>query len=99
MIRLTQYINEELKKFPIWCEISLAMFKSAKNLTKENIKDMLSAFCDVEGRFKKFSDYLLDTYPKEYVAYQPSNDEFISKNNNDKICDQIAEFILKYIIK
>ena len=99
MKAITLYINEELRKFPIWCEISLAMFKSAGNLTKDNIKDMLSSFCDVEGRFKKFSDYLSDTYPKEYVAYQPSNDEFISKDNNNKICEQIAEFILKYVVK
>ena len=97
MTHIEQYINEELRKHPLWCEITLNMFKSSKGLTKEQISNMLISLCDIEGRFKKFSDYLNDTYPKEYLAYQPNNDEFLNKENNEKICNQIAEFIFKNI--
>ena len=99
MKNLNIYINEELKKHPLWCEIALSMFKSSKNLTKESISDMLDSFCDIEGRFKKFSDYLAEEYPKEYLAYQPADDDFLSNEKNQKIKDQIAEFIISHIIK
>ena len=97
MLTFNEYIYEELRKFPLWCEISLNMFKSGKNLTKENVSDMLDSFCDVEGRFKKFSDFLADTYSKEYLPYQPNDDEFLNKDNINKIKDQIAEFIIKCV--
>lgn len=93
------YIDEDLKKFPLWCEIVLNMFKTDHNLNKDNVKDMINSFCDVEGRLKKFSDYLADQLPKEYIAYQPNDDEFLNKENNDKVCNQIAEFIIKHISK
>lgn len=93
------FINEELNKHPIWCDVVMMMFQNSKNLTKEEISNMIYSFCDVEGRFKKFSDYLYDKFPKEYLAYQPNNDEFLKKENYNKICDQIAEFINKIIIK
>lgn len=98
MKSLNLYINEELRKFPLWCEIVLSVFKGTKNLTKETVSNMLDNFCDVEGRLKKFSDYLADTYPKEYLAYQPNDDDFLNKENNKKNTEQIAEFIIKTII-
>ena len=69
-----------------------------KNISKEDIKSMISTFCDVDGRLKKFSDCLADEYPKEYLAYQPNDDEFLKKDLEDKVCEQIAEFILKTIV-
>ena len=74
------------------------MFKGAKNISKEDIKSMINTFCDVDGRLKKFSDCLADEYPKEYLAYQPNDDEFLKKDLEDKVCEQIAEFILKTIV-
>ena len=65
---------------------------------KEDIKSMINTFCDVDGRLKKFSDCLADEYPKEYLAYQPNDDEFLKKDLEDKVCEQIAEFILKTIV-
>ena len=97
MKNINEYITEEARKFPLWCEIITNMFKTSKNLTKELIADMLDSFCDVEGRMKKFSDYLADTYSKEYLAYQPNDDEFLKDENKDKIKGQIAEFITKYV--
>lgn len=94
-----EYIFEELYKAPLWCVIATGMFKSSKNLTKESVSDMLDSFCDVEGRLKKYSNYLAETYPKDYLAYQPSDDEFLQDDKKDKIKDQIAEFIIKYIKK
>ena len=73
-------------------------FEGKTNISKEDIKSMINTFCDVEGRLKKFSDCLADEYPKEYLAYQPNHDEYLKKDSEDKICDQIAEFILKTIV-
>lgn len=97
MKSIIEYINEDAAKFPLWCDISLSMFLGAKNLTKETVIDMLNSFCDVEGRLKKFSDYLNSKYPKDYIAYQPADDEFLKKENNEKIVSQIAEFIVKKV--
>jgi hypothetical protein len=97
MIKINEYITEELKKHPLWCEITINMFKSSKNFTKENYSELLDGICDVEGRLKKLSDCLAEKYPKEYLAYQPSDDEFLQDDKKDKIKDQIAEFIVKYI--
>lgn len=98
MLTINQYINEEVRKFPLWCEIVLSMFKDGKSLTKEIVSIMLNNFCSIEGRLKKFSDYLADTYPKEYLPYQPNDDDFLNKENDKKNTDQIAEFIIKTII-
>lgn len=97
MKNLSLYITEELRKHPLWCEVAFSMFKNSKNLTKEHISSMIDSFCDIEGRLKKFSDYLADENPKEYLAYQPNDDEFLNKDNRTKLCDQIAEFIMKTI--
>lgn len=98
MKRINNYINESETKHPLWCMVVLSMLKGAKNVTKESISNMILTMCDVDGRLKKFSNYLADTYPKEYLAYQPNDDEFINKDNNDKLSNQIAEFIIKYVI-
>lgn len=95
---LIEYINEEARKYPLWCDVVLNIFKKSSKLNKEQISDMIISFCDVEGRLKKFSDYLFDIYPKDYLAYQPNNDEFLNKSNDSKIANQISEFILKYIV-
>lgn len=95
---LNIYINESEVKHPLWCMVAMSMFKNGKKLTKESVKSMIETFCDVEGRMKKFSDYLADEYPKEYLAYQPNDDEFLADDKKDKISDQIADFIVNYII-
>ena len=97
MIGIGSYINENMRQHPLWCEIVLSLFKSEGTQTKETVASMIISLCDVEGRLKKFSDYLMEEYPKEYLAYQPGDDEFLSKENNEKICGQIAEFIIKYV--
>ena len=98
MKQLIQYILENENMHPLWCRVGLNMFKGAKNISKEDIKSMINTFCDVDGRLKKFSDCLADEYPKEYLAYQPNDDEFLKKDLEDKVCEQIAEFILKTIV-
>ena len=98
MKTINEYICESKIGHPLWCEIALSMFKNVKSLNKDSISNMLDSFCDVEGRMKKFSDYLAEEYPKEYLAYQPNDDEFLDKGSTDKISNQISEFILKFII-
>ena len=98
MKKIYEYINESEVKHPLWCMVALSMFTGAKNLTKESIKNMIDTFCDVDGRLKKFSNYLNEMYPKEYLAYQPNDDEFLDKSKNNKIAEQISEFIVNYII-
>lgn len=97
-----EYINEELKKHPKWCEIITNMFTfGGHSLTKEQISNMLQYLCSTEGMFKKYSDYLADTRPKEYLPYQPNDDDFLKikgVEDGKKERDQIAEFIIKYIL-
>lgn len=105
MKTINEYIYENENKHPLWCKIAMAMFIGAngigsnrvKNLTKESVTGMINTLCDVNGRLKKFSDYLADEYPKDYLAYQPADDEFLKKENNEKIVSQIAEFIVKLV--
>jgi len=99
MKSIITYINEDVKKHPLWCSVALSIFKGAKSITKESISNMILSMCDIEGRLKKFSDYLADEYASEYLAYQPSDDEFLKNENKNKISDQMSEFILKYIIE
>lgn len=99
MKSIIRYINEDVKKHPLWCSVALSIFKGGKNITKESISNMILSMCNIEGRLKKFSDYLADEYASEYLAYQPSDDEFLKNETKNKITDQIAEFILKYIIE
>ena len=99
MKQINQYIIERENTQPLWCAITISMFQRSTNLTKDSIKEMISSLCDVDGRLKKLSDCLAEQYPKEYLAYQPNDDEFLKKESLDKVTDQMAEFILKTLVK
>ena len=95
---INTYIKEELSKAPKWCIIVTNMFKNAgPSLTKEIVSNMLLSLIEDEGLLKKYSNYLSSQYIKEYLAYQPSDDDFINSDNK-KICEKIAEFIINHIL-
>jgi hypothetical protein len=96
MKNFNEYINEELDKIPLWCTIVLDIFKASKHLTKDNIIELLNGLNNSK-RLKRFSDCLSQEYSKEYLAYQPDDDEFLKEDKQQKIREQIAEFIMKYI--
>lgn len=98
MITLKNYILIESKlSSDDFGEIITGMFRNAsKELTKDAVKNMLTLLWN-KKMLNKYSDYLSQTYTKEYVAFQPNSDEFISDDNKDKVISQIADFINKHI--
>ena len=98
MITLKKYILTEAKlSTDDFSEILTGMFRNASNeLSKDAVKNMLAYLWD-NKILNKYSDYLSQAYTKEYVAFQPNSDEFISDDNKDKVVSQIADFVNKHI--
>ena len=94
-----EYINEDNeKKISLWIKIFTGMLSNTSKISKEALEEML-LYLAKENKLKKLSDYFLEDNQSNYIAFQPSNDDFLSESNYNKICTQISEYIIKYIIK
>ena len=92
------YINEELEKTPTWIDVTVGMFKNASDISKDTVINMLFYLCEC-GKIKKLSDYFLKENQKDYIQFQPSDDDFLKEDSKSKICSDIAEYIIKFISK
>jgi len=100
MKSIKEYIFEEenISKVKPWIDVTIGMFRNASDISKDTVSNMLYYLCE-SGRIKKLSDYFFGENQSDYLAYQPSDDEFLDRNNDRKICSQMAEYITKYISK
>ena len=46
---------------------------------------------------KEMSDYFYDSDGQRYIAYQPSDDSFISDKNKNDIVSKIADYLFKCV--
>lgn len=97
MKTIYEYINEELTKPKAWIEIANLMFQNAKGITKETLSNMLSPL--YPERLQKLCNYWTEIDGSKFITYQPSDDDFIKEENKDKICNQLADYIINNISK
>jgi len=96
MKNLFNFINESLsnKQKELIGELFSKMFKNTK-LNKDQIIQILNNL-DKEI-ILEISKYFNDNESENYLAYSPNNDEFLNyKDNQEKIINQISEYIHKY---
>lgn len=95
MKRINEYLYEALNKSKIdKYETILKMVEGSK-INKDNIKDMIDKLSMDE--LKEMSQYLYDKDMENFIAFKPSDDDFISNNNHDKICSMIADYLHKNV--
>ena len=97
MKTLTNYINESLTKVQrlIVGSIIVDMFKES-NLTPEQLKKMfgnidLDIIQDIE-------DYISTTDSQNAMPYMSDKDEFLVKENSEKIIDKLCQYFLTFIV-
>lgn len=69
---------------------------SSTKLTKDQIVIMLSNIDNMKT-LKEMSDYFYDSDGQRYIAYQPSDDSFISDKNKNDIVSKIADYLFKCV--
>lgn len=95
MKSLYNFIIESTKSQKnFWAEQFINSLKGSKVNKDSVIKMFDNLDMDI---IKSLSDYLYETDLKDYIAYQPSNDEFLNKENKDIIVNKIAEYLIKKI--
>ena len=97
MKKFNEYILEELGKPKAWIEITNLMFQNAKGITKETLSEMLKPL--YPERLQKLCEYWNAIDASKFITYQPSDDDFLKEENKDKICNQLAEYIINNINK
>ena len=78
-------------------EYVVNLFKGSK-LSKDKIKDMLKSLSkdDVQP-LVEIEEYIEKTDKKNSFPYLVSKDDFLKKDNYEKIIDNFAQYIEKYI--
>jgi len=95
MKSIVEYINESTKSQKnFWAEQFINSL-TGTGVTKDNVIKMFDNL-DMDV-IKSLSNYLYETDVKNYISYQPNNDEFIGDKNREKIISQISDYIIKYI--
>ena len=92
MKTIKDYINESKDN-----SIGLFMMTVLKGVKtpKETIAEYLNNFGMKD--LKEMSQYIAQKDSSNYVAYQPSDDEFINDSNKEQVIDKISQYLFKYI--
>jgi hypothetical protein len=101
MKQLTEYIIFEKltdKQQKLVGEWIINLFKGSK-LSKDKIKDMFGSFSspDMMEPLIEIEEYIEKTDKKNAFPYLASKDEFLKKENYDRIIDNLSQYIEKYI--
>lgn len=91
---ICKYINESSVTQTKQAELIAKMLYGSE-LSKESYSKMLSNL-DIK-ELKGISDNFAETDNANYIAYQPTDDEFISNSNKDSIVSKMSEYIKKHI--
>lgn len=95
MKRINEYLYEALNKSKIdKYETILKMIEGSK-INKDGIKEMIDKL--EMNELKEMSQYLYDKDIKNFIAYKPNDDDFISNSNHDKVCSTITDYLYKNI--
>ena len=97
MKNLTLYITEDANKPKVWVLVLNDMFSQAKGISKEIVENMITPL--FPDKIKTLCKYYEQEDSSNFLAYSPNDDEFLKEENKKKICSQVSEYILKYIIK
>lgn len=99
MISLQNFINEGLtnNQKQILGEFVIKLFQHTQ-LSKDVIKKMLNNLLDNMEYCMAICEYIEQTDSKYGFAYMPNKDEFLNKENHQKIIDNLAEYFVKIVV-
>ena len=92
MKNLKEYITESTGKS--LGSFMITILKGVKT-PKETIAEYLNNF-EMKD-LKEMSDYISKQDNSNYIAYQPTDDEFINDSNKQQVIDKISQYLFKYI--
>ena len=97
MTTLTGYINESLTKTQrmIVGSIITDLLKGSK-ITNEQMRQMFSNL-DIDI-LKNINDYLYNIDKENFIAYSSDNDEFLVKDNKEKIVSKLVDYFGLFIV-
>lgn len=97
MTTLSEYINESLTKTQrlIVGSIVIDMLKGSK-VTPEQLKQM---FGNIELNIvQDIEDYIMTTDKENAMPYMSDKDEFLVKDNSEKIIDKLCKYFSTYVV-
>lgn len=92
MISIKDYINEAKSSGP--GSFLMTVLKGVKT-PKETIMQYLDNF-EMKD-LKEVSDYIDEKDSANFMAYKPSDDEFISSSNKAQVIEKISQYLYKYV--
>lgn len=97
MKTLNNYINESLTKTQrsIVGSLIVNMFKNSK-VTNEQLKTMLTNI-DLTI-IQDIENYISETDKENSMPYLSDKDEFLVKENSEKIIDKLCQYFLTFIV-
>ena len=99
MKTITQFINEALnsKQKEIIGEYTIKMLEHT-NISKEQLQKIFNNFIYNIEYCKIIFEYINKVDSKYAFAYTPSSDDFLNKDNYQKIIDNLVEYFAKYVV-
>lgn len=93
MKSLKEYIVESTKDNNVGF-ILMNMLKDTKT-TRDSVTAYLNNL-DMKN-LKSVSDYINNEDEKNYIAFRPMDDEFISDTNKSNVIDKMSQYFQKYV--
>lgn len=92
MVSIKDYINEAKSSSP-----GLFLMTLLKGV--KTPKDMITQYLEnLEMKdLKEVSDYIDEKDSANFMAYKPSDDEFISSSNKAQVIEKISQYLYKYV--
>lgn len=97
MINISKYINEGLTKVQqnIIGELILKMFENTK-LSNEQLQNI---FNNIDLNYlKDIGHYIMKIDNIKGMPYVPTDDEYLVKENKEKIIKMLSEYFYKYVV-
>ena len=92
MIALKNYINESKSNGP---GLFLMTILKGVQTPKETISQYLNNF-EMKD-LKDISDYIDEKDSSNFMAYRPSDDEFVKEANKSQVIEKISQYLYKYV--
>lgn len=92
MVSIKDYINEAKSSSP---GLFLMTVLKGVNTPKEIIMQYLDKF-EMKD-LKEVSDYIDEKDSANFMAYKPSDDEFVSESNKSQVIEKISQYLYKYV--
>lgn len=92
MVSIKDYINEAKSS---GAGLFLMTILKGVKTPKETIMQYLDNF-EMKD-LKEISDYIDENDSANFMAYKPSDDEFVSESNKSQVIEKISQYLYKYV--